>query len=169
MKAPLFFEIFSWPLHAETTDLTRKESVGEFFSRLLHADFMPHGHCFWWRPDMVWLHAISDGLIFLAYFSIPLMLVYFAHKRKDIPYQWVFPMFGAFIFSCGTGHLIALITMWEPVYRLEGAVKAITAGVSVVTAIVLYPLIPKMLSLRSPKELEAVNSRARAFRLCRFA
>lgn len=139
-------------------DLSESDSFIGFFRKLLSADFMPHGHCYWWKPDIIWLHVISDAAITLAYFSIPLMLVYFVRRKKDIPFHWIFLMFGAFIFWCGTTHALNIVTLWIPVYRLDGIVKAITAGVSIVTALCLFPLIPKALALRSPAELEAANA-----------
>jgi signal transduction histidine kinase/CheY-like chemotaxis protein len=66
-------------------------------------------------------------------------------------------MFGIFILACGTTHVMAAITLWHPLYRLEGWVKAITALASIVTAIVLFPIIPKALRLRSPDDLEDLN------------
>lgn len=41
----------------------------DFLKRLFAADFMPHGHCYFWQPEIVWLHVPSDGLITLAYYS----------------------------------------------------------------------------------------------------
>lgn len=118
---------------------------------------MPHGHCFFWRGEIVWLHVISDALIALAYFSIPLMLLYFRKNKKDLPYPWIFALFAGFIFWCGTTHIMNIVTLWIPVYRADGVVKFITASISVLTAIMLFPLIPQALSLRSPKELEKKN------------
>src|SRR5579871_5872744 len=96
----------------------------EFFQKLFVSnDFMPHGHCYLWQTDIVWLHVISDAIIVVAYYSIPLLLIYFVRKRKDIPFHWLFLMFGAFIFACGTTHLLSIWTIWVPAYRFEGLVK----------------------------------------------
>jgi len=35
----------------------------EFAKRRFSSDFMPHSVCFLWNPGIVWLRAISDGLI----------------------------------------------------------------------------------------------------------
>ncbi|TVP64240.1 MAG: PAS domain S-box protein [Nodularia sp. (in: Bacteria)] len=102
---------------------------------------------------MVWLHIISDSLTAFAYYSIPVMLVYFVRKRRDVPFGWIFLMFSAFIIACGTTHLMNVWTLWHPTYWLSGFIKAITAFVSVLTAIELFPLIPKALALPSPAQL----------------
>lgn len=130
------------------------ELLNSFFSN----QFIPHGHCYLWQPGLVGLHILSDALIALAYYSIPLMLVYFVHKRQDLPFDWIFLMFGAFIIACGTTHVMEIWTLWHPTYWLSGAIKALTAFVSVVTAVELVPLIPLALALPSPAELEAINN-----------
>jgi signal transduction histidine kinase len=129
------------------------QSVQDFFS----GNFMAHGYCFLWKPELVWLHAGSDFLIGLAYYSIPLMLLYFVRQRQDMPFQGIFLLFSAFILSCGTGHLLEILTLWHPLYWLSGLMKGITAIVSLYTASELVPLIPKALALPSPAELEAAN------------
>src|SRR6266404_970830 len=129
----------------------------EFLRKLFSSDFMPHGYCYLWTPGIIWLHAISDGTIALSYYLIPLGLVYFVRKRRDLPFHWMFLLFGLFIFGCGTTHLMEVWTLWHGTYRLAGAIKAITAVASVATAAVLVPLIPKALALPSPQQLKLAN------------
>lgn len=143
----------------EAVDLEKPDTFFTFIERLAKADFMPHGHCFFWRGDILWLHVISDALIFFAYFSIPLMLLYFRKRIPDLPYKGILALFAAFIFWCGTTHAMNIVTLWNPVYRLEGVIKLITALISVATAILLFPIIPQALALRSPKEVEEERRR----------
>ncbi|MGF1498094.1 MAG: PAS domain-containing protein [Elainellaceae cyanobacterium] len=119
--------------------------------------FIPHGHCYLWNPGLVWLHLLSDALIAAAYFSIPVMLLYFAGQRRDVPFPWLFALFGGFIVSCGLTHVLAAWTLWHPTYWLSGSVKALTAGISLYTAAVMVPVVPKALALPSPAQLEAMN------------
>nr|WP_290227479.1 PAS domain S-box protein [Trichocoleus desertorum] len=119
--------------------------------------FIPHGHCYLWRPGLVWLHVVSDLAIALAYYSIPISLLHFIQKRRDVPFRWIFFLFGAFIIACGTTHILEVWTLWHPTYWVSGTVKALTATVSLFTALELGPLIPKVLALPSPAQLEATN------------
>ena len=119
-------------------------------------DFMPHGYCYLWNPWIVWLHVISDGLITLSYYAIPVILVYFIRKNKDFSFNGIFWMFGGFILACGTTHFMEIWNVWHGNYLLAGVLKAATAGISVVTAIALIPLAPKAVSLPG---LQAVNHR----------
>jgi PAS domain S-box-containing protein len=129
----------------------------EFLRELLSSDFMGHGYCYLWKPDIIWLHAVSDGLIALAYYVIPVALVYFVRKRRDLPFHWMFFMFGIFIFGCGTTHAMEVWTLWRGTYRLAGVIKALTAVASMATAVALVPLIRRALLLPSPGQLSAAN------------
>lgn len=123
------------------------------------AGFMPHGSCFLWQPDVLWLHVVSDALIALAYFSIPVALLMLVRRRPDLPFSAMFWMFSIFIVSCGTTHILSIVVIWHPIYWIEGFVKAITAVSSVSTAILLVGLLPRALNLRSPVDLEHLNAR----------
>ena len=119
--------------------------------------FIPHGHCYLWKPNLVGLHLVSDALTGMAYYSIPCTLFYFVQKRKDVPFISVFLLFVAFIVFCGTTHLMSVWTLWHPAYWLSGGIKAMTAGISVYTALRLIPVVPKALDLPSPAQLERIN------------
>jgi PAS domain S-box-containing protein len=124
--------------------------------------FIPHGHCYLWKPGLVWLHVVSDSLVAIAYFSIPLTLFYFLRRRKDLPFYRIFWLFALFIVACGTTHLMGIWTLWHPAYWLSGAIKALTAFVSMVTAVELVPIVPQALRLPSPQQLEAANQQLQA-------
>ncbi|HIK15803.1 MAG TPA: hypothetical protein IGS53_11040 [Leptolyngbyaceae cyanobacterium M33_DOE_097] len=128
-------------------------------SALFSSDsFIPHGHCYLWLPQLVWLHLLSDMLICLAYYSIPLTLFEFVRKREDLPFNWIFLLFATFITACGTTHLLSVWTLWHPTYWLSGAAKALTALVSIGTAIALIRLMPKALAIPSQAQLERANN-----------
>jgi diguanylate cyclase (GGDEF)-like protein len=127
--------------------------INEFTDFIFRGGFIPHGYCFGWSPGLLWTYVASDLSIGLAYYSIPVALTYFAVKRKGARFNWMFIMFSAFIFACGTTHFLAVINIWEPIYWIDAGIKAVTALLSVATAIALWPLVPKALSLPSPSEL----------------
>jgi PAS domain S-box-containing protein len=123
--------------------------------------FLPHGTCLSWRPALMWTHIVSDSLIALSYFSIPVALIVLVRRRRDLQFNWMFVLFGVFIMACGTGHVLSLYNLWVPDYLTSGVVKVVTAIASVITAIILWPLIPKALALPGPAQWEAVNSELR--------
>ena len=130
-----------------------------FFERLLSSDSLsPHGICLLWRPELIWMHVISDALTGLAYFSIPVVLGVFAWRRPDVGFGWVFWCFSAFILACGTTHFFAIWTLWRPDYGAEGLIKAATAAASVATAGALWPFLPYALHIPSPSQLRTINA-----------
>jgi PAS domain S-box-containing protein len=122
-------------------------------------DFMPHGQCLLWAQNLLALHVGSDIGITLAYLSIAVALTQLTLKRRDLIFRRDFALFGLFIFLCGTTHLVSVITIWNPLYWMEGWIKLGTSIVSIFTAILLWPLLPKAIALPSPQLLKNVNEK----------
>ncbi|KAF4381296.1 hypothetical protein F8388_016252 [Cannabis sativa] len=106
-----------------------------------------------WPPDelLVKYQYISDVLIALAYFSIPLELIYFVQKSAFFPYRWVLMQFGAFIVLCGATHFINLWTFSmhsKAVAVVMTIAKISCAIVSCATALMLVHIIPDLLSVK---------------------
>ena len=131
--------------------------MADFLGKLFTSDFLPHGVCYRWQSDVVWLHVVSDLLIALAYYFIPFALIYIVRRRGDLAFPWMFWLFGVFILACGTTHLMNVWVVWQPWYRLDGVIKAITALASVPTAILLMRLAPAIIELPSPEQLREAN------------
>ncbi|MBR0723602.1 PAS domain S-box protein [Bradyrhizobium manausense] len=130
-----------------------------YFERLLDSSmFSPHGICLLWEPELIWLHVVADACIAAAYFSIPFALAILVTKRRDLKFGWVFWAFAVFIMACGLTHVLSIYTLWVPIYGIEGLVKAATAIASIFTAAALWPLLPKILTIPSPFELQKVQA-----------
>jgi signal transduction histidine kinase len=129
----------------------------EFVQSLMGRAFMPHGNCYLLRSDLMFLHVTSDGVIALSYFSIPIALALFVRNRKDLDFKGIFHMFGAFILACGLTHVLAIWSVWHGSYYLTGTVKLATAVISMITAVALWPQIPRALALPSPAQLRVSN------------
>ena len=126
------------------------------------AAFVPHGYCLLWRPDLVALHAVSDGVTAIAYFSIPAAILVFLSRRPDLDYPGLAALFATFILACGLTHVADLTTLWWPIYGVEGLMKAVTAMASIMTAAVVWRLIPHALTVPSPAQLRQANEELRA-------
>ena len=131
---------------------------------LSSAGFLPHGYCLLWRPDILALHAGSDLTIAAAYFSIPLAILAFVRRRRDLigEHKLIAILFSTFILGCGLTHVMGVLVLWRPLYVLDGLVKAFTAIMSIVTAVILWPFIPRLLAIPSPSQLAAANARLTA-------
>ncbi|MCO5566437.1 hypothetical protein L7F22_020114 [Adiantum nelumboides] len=119
--------------------------------------------CHWSADDLLLRYQyISDFFIALAYFSIPLELIYFVKKSAVFPYRWVLVQFGAFIVLCGATHLINLWTFnshSQTVATVMTVSKVLTAVVSCATALMLVHIIPDLLSVKT-RELFLKNKAA---------
>jgi PAS domain S-box-containing protein len=129
----------------------------EFFRRLFSADFMPHGMCFFWNPPVLWLNVLSDSLIAACYYAIPFYLVYLVRKRRNLAFKGIFLAFAVFILACGATHVLGAVTIWNPVYRLEGVLKAVTALASVTTLLMLIPAMPALVRIPTSSQLAEIN------------
>jgi len=122
------------------------------------ASYMAHGYCLLWKPWLVVLHAGSDFFIFLAYFAIPVAIWIFLRRRKDLELKRLAVLFAAFIFLCGLTHIVQMVTLWWPIYETQAYVKIATAAVSVLTAVMIFPLIPRAVAIPSPRALQVANT-----------
>ncbi|MEZ4434417.1 MAG: ATP-binding protein [bacterium] len=141
--------------------------MGEFMLKLFDTgDFPARWHCGTWSEGHGWLHILSDLAIFGAYAAIPTTIAFFVLRRQDVPFPRIFWLFAAFIFSCGTTHLVEAAIFWQPVYRFSGLLKLTTAVVSWITVVALVRAMPLAMSLpgmaRMNAELQAVNERLQA-------
>lgn len=119
-----------------------------FFSQLFETnDWPPRWLCGKWSEFHGWLYIFSDITIWLAYFIIPVIIIWFVQKQPKIPFSPIFFLFGAFILLCGTTHFIDAIIFWWPGYRVSALVRFITAIVSMMTVFALIKELPKMLNL----------------------
>lgn len=126
----------------------------DFLFRFFGAgQFAPHGMCLLWRPELLFMHGVSDLLISLAYFSITFLILKAVRLRPDLLHPKLARLFAAFICACALSHLTGLLTLWYPAYWLHGAVKAVTATVSLYTVLAIARLLPDFLNLPSREEI----------------
>ncbi|WP_372809784.1 ATP-binding protein [Litorivivens sp.] len=128
-----------------------------FWSSFFGNKMPPHGHCYLWDDRLVSLHVVTDAIIVLSYFTIPLALVYLVKRRDDLQFNYIFILFAVFIFACGATHLVNIYNVWYGAYWFSGTVKAVTALASIGTAILVWPLIPRALAIPSNSQLQSLN------------
>lgn len=108
----------------------------------------------WSIQSILECQRVSDFLIAIAYFSIPIELLYFI-SCSNYPFKWVLLQFIAFIVLCGLTHLLNAWTYYGPhsahSFQLMLALtifKFLTALVSCATAITLLTLFPLILKVK---------------------
>ncbi|MGM9485347.1 PAS domain S-box protein [Roseateles sp. NT4] len=135
--------------------------MDELTGIVARAGFLPHGYCFQWSPGLLWTMVSADLAIALAYFSIPLAIARYARRRPQVNLGSIATLFAVFIFACGITHLLDVWTIWRPDYGLQTAGKVFTACASVLTAAVVWRLMPTLLALPSIDEMRTANEALR--------
>jgi signal transduction histidine kinase len=126
-----------------------------FFADTLDmSTFMPQGACMLWKPELLWLHAVSDALIGGAFFTVAFFVAFFKWRRRDIQFSAVWWAFAGFVTVCGVSRLLSILTLWVPAYGIEGLVNGILALISVAIAAMLLLLLPRLLVLPSRYQLQ---------------
>lgn len=125
------------------------EDLYTFFSQ---AAFMPHGHCYLWRPALVWTHVITDLLIGSAYVGISITL-YVLIRKIRLPFSAMVLAFGIFISACGATHFMEVWNLWEADYWTAAVVKVLTAAASVATCLWLVQLRPQIFAVAEAARL----------------
>jgi PAS domain S-box-containing protein len=124
---------------------------------LFDRGFAPHGFCLQWEPGLLWLHAGSDLATGVAYYAIPVALAWLVLKRQDLAFGWMFWLFALFILACGTTHFMDVWVLWQPDYAVQGLLKAFTAVLSILTAILLWLIMPRLLAIPTPGQFRRVT------------
>lgn len=104
------FGLLGFTVMAWGAEVVPAAPPSSFFSDLLKA-YQPRELCMFYEPVVIWLHLISDALIALAYYSIPVALIYFARRRSDLTFSWMFVCFAVFILACGTTHVMNIVAL----------------------------------------------------------
>ncbi len=127
-------------------------------SSLFEQGLSPHGICLLWDPTLLWLLAGSDVATGLAYFAIPLGLASIVLKRRELMFGWIFWLFALFILACGTTHFMDVWVLWHPDYGVQALIKAFTAIASILTASLLWAILPRLLTIPTPSEFRQVSN-----------
>jgi PAS domain S-box-containing protein len=118
------------------------------FSSLFGMHYLPHRYCYLAQPWLIWSNVTMDALIAASYVVIFSCLFWIAGRLRRFPevhaFLWVFIAFGLFIVACASTHLMEVVTVWWPLYRLSVAFKVLCAASSVATAILFAKAAPEL-------------------------
>ncbi|MDN3655312.1 PAS domain-containing protein [Ferruginibacter paludis] len=132
------------------------QQIVDFFTNLFDSsDWPPRWHCGKWTEFHGWLYIISDLMIWSAYFALPIVIIRYISRKKNIRFARLYFLFAAFILACGATHFLDAVIFWIPVYRLSALVRFITGAISWLTVFYVVKYLPVIFSLRSQSALEA--------------
>jgi len=107
----------------------------------------PQGACYHWREQLIWLHALSDGMIALACLAAPIIVLGVLQSRKQaLIHNWAFGVIALLFAMVGIVHGLEVAAIWWPVHFASGLAKLLTAALAVVSALILIPFAPVLLN-----------------------
>ena len=118
----------------------------------------PHGACLLWKPELIWLNAVSDAMLAGAFFATAFVLGFFVWRRRDVMFRSVFWTFAIFAAFCGVTRLLSILTLWVPAYGIEAVTKGVLALISVVITAALLLMLPRILVLPTRRQLQQANA-----------
>ena len=107
---------------------------------------IPHGACLLWRPELIWLNAVSDAIVAGAFFTTAFVLGLFVwRRRRDVMFRGVFWSLAIFSAVCGIAYLLSIVTLWVPVHGIEGVTKGLLALISLGLTATMLRMRPQLL------------------------
>ena len=118
----------------------------------------PHGACLDWQPRLIWINAVSDAMVAVAFLATALLLGYFVWRRhRDMLWMFraIFWAFSVFAIGCAVTRLLSILTLWWPAYGIEAAVKGGMAPISAAITVALLMLLPRMIVMPTRIQVQA--------------
>jgi diguanylate cyclase (GGDEF)-like protein/PAS domain S-box-containing protein len=111
---------------------------------------------------LLWLTAGANVLIAVAYFCISAAIVLLLLRGRRVAYKPVAGLFAGFIVACGATHVLTAASIFVPLYWISGVDDAATALLALITIILVWLVIKRILGFES--ELQSVRLVAEATR-----
>jgi hypothetical protein len=116
--------------------------------------FAPRWACGEWG-SLGLVKITAHFVVAAACVAIPVVLLVAARSRANLPFRREAVLFAVFLSCCGVSHAVSAAVFWTPVYRLLALWEVAAAATSVVVLVYLVPVIPRLIAMRPPQELEA--------------
>jgi signal transduction histidine kinase/CheY-like chemotaxis protein len=117
----------------------------------------PHGACLEWKPELIWLNAVSDAMVAGAFFVTAFVLAFFVWRRRRdvmVMFRVVFWAFAIFVAACGVTRLLSILTLWVPAYDIEALTKGFLALISAGITAGMVLLLPRLLVMSTRVQLQ---------------
>jgi hypothetical protein len=123
--------------------------------------FVPRAVCMYYNQKLIFLHGVSDLVIFIAY-AVDGVLLFRLHRvlsKRGFPFSQYAYWFAGFIFFCGITHLMGFLNLIVTFYWIDGIAKLLTAWFSGLVCLALYREYPNMKNIMTPKEIAELTER----------
>jgi signal transduction histidine kinase len=120
---------------------------------------IPHGACLLWKPELIWLNAVSDAMVAGAFFTTAFVLGSFVwRRRRDVMFRGVFWSLAIFTAVCGVTRLLSILTLWVPAYDIEAFAKGFLALISIALTAAMFLMLPRILVLPTRIQLQQAHA-----------
>ena len=121
--------------------------------------------------SVIALHVISALVTSLACFCAALGIAWYARHRRGMAdeYRQVAMLLCTFAGACGLTRLVDAVMVWFPYYWVLAGVEALTAALTLVAALAVWPKLPELIALPSSRDLQRANDRLAAEEVARGA
>ena len=111
-----------------------------------------------WDADTQWLLTFANVVIAISFVVVSVAFFQFLRQRKDLTLAKPSLMIFVVLLSLSAATRLAEVyTIWQPAPWLFWLLKGMMALTSVITAVAVWPLIPRLLKIPSAKTLQEIN------------
>jgi signal transduction histidine kinase len=104
---------------------------------------------------LIWLNAISDAMVAIAFFATSFVLgSYVWRRRREVMFRGVFWSLAIFAGVCGGTRLLSILTLWVPAYGIEGLAKGFLALISLALTAAMVLMLPRLMVLPTRIQLQ---------------
>ncbi len=108
-------------------------------------------------PGLLRVQAFSDLLTGIAFLIIPVAILYFFYKRKDLRFSSRRMLIAGLISVSAVSavsHFLDIYFLFNPIYWLDVGLNVATTVISISIAIILVRILPEALKIQSPDQLQ---------------
>lgn len=124
--------------------------------------YIPLGLCFRWNVPLLVLMVVGNVLLAAAFFAVSAAVVSFMKRSRYKTHHWMFVLFLVSFIICGTAHAIRIWTVWHTTFWLESAFEFLAGVTFLATSALIWPLIPEILALPGPAQLQGAYDELKA-------
>ena len=112
-----------------------------------------------WSPELLWIYAVANFIAFVIYQSFPILLLIYIFPRHLKAVRPALKALVLFISTCGLTHLMEMLTVFWPAYRLVTFVHVVNGITSITGLVWLFVAISRIRFIRPRAELEEMTER----------
>ncbi|HTH47015.1 MAG TPA: hypothetical protein VMB21_05855, partial [Candidatus Limnocylindria bacterium] len=116
-------------------------------------DFTPWAHGSGWSQTLGRIHLVADLLLGGAFLAVPVCILWYVLRRRDLYFPWLYWLFASFILAGGLVFLVEASLYWSPWYRLSAGMRVLAALLAWAAVLGVVRVLPRAMALPSAMRL----------------